>query len=348
MVNQLVKTDQVELLPDEVRKYIDPQGHGTDQEHQFFLALCKARNLNPFVKDVYFIKYGNMQAATVVAVDTFVARSMDHSIYEGYEAGWIVGPEDTPTRTPDPFGYLMGAWCKVMRTGMVPCEAVVRFDAFTTEKNRWKSDPFGMIQKCAIAAAHRKAFPKTFAHLYSQEEINNPNEKDDKKKTRKSKEKKGAEGLESTLDEKLEEIKEKHHPTGELIEGDEMGEAMQEFDADKATNVEITFPDNPEDMGETVDIDPQTLHSNKLLQDSIDTLNSILNIQEQDMYKFQSISLEEQKEWVRVRDSLYSAWAVEVNKMNPLWEEELISDDYNQAKEYCVEIQKIFRPENGS
>ena len=322
MVNQLVKTDQVELLPDEVRKYIDPQGHGTDQEHQFFLALCKARNLNPFVKDVYFIKYGNMQAATVIAVDTFVARSMDHSIYEGYEAGWIVGPEDTPTRTHDPFGYLMGAWCKVMRTGMVPCEAVVRFDAFTTEKNRWKNDPFGMIQKCAIAAAHRKAFPKTFAHLYSQEEINNPDDKDNKKKTRKPKEKKGAEGLESTLDEKLEEIKEKHHPTGELIEGDE--------------------------MGETVDIDPQTLHSNKLLQDSIDTLNSILNIGEEDMYKFQSISLEEQKEWVRVRDSLYSAWAVEVNKMNPLWEEELISDDYNQAKEYCVEIQKIFRPENGS
>ena len=39
MVNQLVKTDQVELLPDEVRKYIDPQGHGTDQEHQFFLVI---------------------------------------------------------------------------------------------------------------------------------------------------------------------------------------------------------------------------------------------------------------------------------------------------------------------
>ena len=330
MVNQLVKTDQVELLPEEVRKFIDPQGHGTDQEHQFFLALCKARNLNPFFKDVYFFKYGNMQAATVIAVDTFVARSMDHSIYEGYEAGWIVGPEDTPTRTHDPFGYLMGAWCKVMRTGMVPCEAVVRFDAFTTEKNRWKNDPFGMIQKCAIAAAHRKAFPKTFAHLYSQEEINNPDDKDNKKKTRKPKEKKGAEGLESTLDEKLEEVK-------EIPE-----------------DLSITSPDNPEDMGETVDIDPQTLHSNKLLQDSIDTLNSILNIGEEDMYKFQSISLEEQKEWVRVRDSLYSAWAVEVNKMNPLWEEELIPDDYNQAKEYCVEIQKIFRPrvpleeENGS
>ena len=29
MVNQLVKTDQVELLPEEVRKFIDPQGHGT-------------------------------------------------------------------------------------------------------------------------------------------------------------------------------------------------------------------------------------------------------------------------------------------------------------------------------
>ena len=342
MVNQLVKTDQVELLPEEVRKFIDPQGHGTDQEHQFFLALCKARNLNPFVKDVYFIKYGNMQAATVIAVDTFVARSMDHSIYEGYEAGWIVGPEDTPTRTHDPFGYLMGAWCKVMRTGMVPCEAVVRFDAFTTEKNRWKNDPFGMIQKCAIAAAHRKAFPKTFAHLYSQEEINNPDDKDNKKKTRKPKEKKGAEGLESTLDEKLEEIKEKHHPTGELIEGDEMGEAMQEYDASKLSQAHRSINSEP------VNIDPETLESNELLQKSIDKLNEILNIQEQDMFKFYSMEQEQQTEWIAIRDSLYSAWAVEVNKMNPLWEEQLIPDDNNQAKDYCVEIQKIFRPENGS
>tara|TARA_R100001594_G_scaffold105579_1_gene140121 strand:+ start:1418 stop:2446 length:1029 start_codon:yes stop_codon:yes gene_type:complete len=342
MVNQLVKTDQVELLPDEVRKFIDPQGQGTDQEHQFFLELCKARNLNPFVKDVYFIKYGSMQAATVIAVDTFVARSMDHSIYEGYEAGWIVGPEDTPTRTHDPFGYLMGAWCKVMRTGMVPCEAVVRFDAFSTEKNRWKIDPFGMIQKCAIAAAHRKAFPKTFAHLYSHEEINNPNEKDEKKKTRKSKRKKGLEGLQDKIDEQLEEVK-------------ETKEVNSETSTDVETFVPLTYTEETsEDVGETKDIDSQTLHSNKLLQDSIDTLNSILNIQEQDMFKYHSISSEEQKEWVRVRDALYSAWAVEVNSMNPLWEEELIPDDYNQAKEYCVEIQKIFRPrvpleeENGS
>lgn len=330
MANQLVKTDQVELLPDEVRKFIDPQGNGTEQEHQFFLELCKARKLNPFVKDVYFIKYGNMQAATVIAVDTFVARSMDHSIYEGYEAGWIVGAEETTTRTPDPFGNLMGAWCKVMRTGMVPCEAVVRLDAFTTKKNRWVTDPFGMIQKCAIAAAHRKAFPKTFAHLYSHEEINNPNEKDEKKKTRKSKEKKGLEGLKDKIDEQLEEVN-------------------LETSTDVETFVPLTYTEEtPEDQNESVEIDPQTLHSNKLLQDSIDTLNSILNIQEQDMFKYHSISSEEQKEWVRVRDALYSEWAVEVNSMNPLWEKELIPDDYNQAKEYCVEIQKIFRPENES
>ena len=94
--------------------------------------------------------------------------------------------------------------------------------------------------------------------------------------------------------------------------------------------------------------DSETLESNELLQKSIDKLNEILNIQEQDMFKFYSMEQEQQTEWIAIRDSLYCAWAVEVNKMNPLWEEELISDDYNQAKEYCVEIQKIFRPENGS
>ena len=128
---------------------------------------------------------------------------------------------------------------------------------------------------------------------------------------------------------------------------------MEEVNLETSTDVETFVPltyteETPEDQNESVEIDPQTLHSNKLLQDSIDTLNSILNIQEQDMFKYHSISSEEQKEWVRVRDALYSEWAVEVNSMNPLWEKELIPDDYNQAKEYCVEIQKIFRPENES
>ena len=320
MNNELIKTDKLELLPDEVRKFIDPQGNGTDQEHQFFLELCKARNLNPFVKDVYFIKYGNMQAATVIAVDTFVARSMDHSIYEGYEAGWIVGPEDSPKRTPNPFGYLMGAWCKVMRTGMVPCEAVVRFDAFTTEKNRWKTDPFGMIQKCAIAAAHRKAFPKTFAHLYSQEEINNPNEKDEKKKSRKSKEKKGLEGLQDKIDESQNE---------------------------KTNKVEITLDDKPEIKAtDFLDDDPteeEVRHelSSNFLADEIGKLNDIIGI---DLTTASENEIKEKIEYETLNnDENYSKWVESVNQQVDDWKNNMTDDDYETIKDYCIEIKKTFK-----
>ena len=313
MVNQLVKTDQVELLPDEVKKFIDPQGHGTEQEQQFYLELCKARKLNPFVKDVYFIKYGNMQAATVVAVDTFVARSMDHSIYEGYEAGWIVGPEDAPKRTVDPFGYLMGAWCKAMRTGMVPCEAVVRVDAFTTKKNRWGTDPFGMIQKCAIAAAHRKAFPKTFAHLYGQEEITNPNEKDKpkNKKPIKPKTKKGLEGLQESID--------------------------NNKDLSDSNKTDISF-DSPDTI-ESEEFELAQL-SSSILDNTINELNTIIGL---------DLTKATQDEIMILQDKIkeengesYDNWVKAVNEGVEEWEKEMTHDDYNSLKVYCLEIQKHF------
>tara|TARA_R100000781_G_scaffold23874_1_gene17569 strand:- start:1094 stop:2056 length:963 start_codon:yes stop_codon:yes gene_type:complete len=315
MSNQLIETEK-ELLPEEVRKFIDPQGQGTDQEHKFFLELCKARKLNPFVKDVYFIKYGSMQAATVIAVDTFVARSMDHSNYEGYEAGWIVGPEDTPKRTVDPFGYLMGAWCRVMRTGMVPCEVALRFDAFSTGKNRWKSDPFGMIQKCAIAAAHRKAFPKTFAHLYGQEEITNPNEKDKpkNKKPIKPKTKKGLEGLQESID--------------------------NNKDLSDSNKTDISF-DSPDTI-ESEEFELAQLSSN-ILDNTINQLNTIIGL---------DLTKATQDEIMILQDKIkeengesYDNWVKAVNEGVEEWEKEMTPDDYNSLKEYCLEIQKHFKPE---
>ncbi|BAQ85999.1 phage recombination protein Bet [uncultured Mediterranean phage uvMED] len=156
----------------EVIKHVDPHGNGTPAEHKYFFELCKAQNLNPLIKEVYFIKYGNTAAAVVINVDTFVSRANEYPDYDGYTAGWIVGTEADPKDSHVPFGKLLGAFCKVGRKGKShDVVATVRLDAFDTGKSRWKIDPWGMIQKCAVAAAHRKAYPKAFTGIYEWSEM---------------------------------------------------------------------------------------------------------------------------------------------------------------------------------
>lgn len=179
-VNDAAVVPQVDLNFEEVCKFIDPNKLGTQQELRFFFELCKMRGMNPLIKEVYWIKYSkNAAAQNVIAVDTFVARAGDHQDYQGYDSGWYIqiDPKD-PTSveaTQMPFGKCLGAWCSVYRVNKKPLLYRVRFDAYSTGKNRWGSDPFGMIEKCAVAGAHRKAYPKSFAQFYTEEELDSGN-----------------------------------------------------------------------------------------------------------------------------------------------------------------------------
>jgi len=179
-VNDAAVVPQVDLNFEEVCKFVDPNKLGTQQELRFFFELCKMRGMNPLIKEVYWIKYSKSAAAqNVIAVDTFVARAGDHQDYQGYASGWYIqtDPKDATSIEPTtmPFGKCLGAWCEVYRVNKKPLLYRVRFDAYSTGKNRWGSDPFGMIEKCAIAGAHRKAYPKSFAQFYTEEELDSGN-----------------------------------------------------------------------------------------------------------------------------------------------------------------------------
>ena len=156
----------------EVINQVDPQKKGSPAEHKYFFELCKAQGYNPLTQEVYFIKYGNTKATIVTNVDTIVGRANTFPDYDGYEVGWFIGTEADPKKTDMPFGKLLGAWCIVgSKNKSKPTKAEVRFDAYNTGQSRWKIDPFGMIAKCAITAAHRKAYPKAFKGIYEWSEM---------------------------------------------------------------------------------------------------------------------------------------------------------------------------------
>ena len=157
---------------EEISKFIDPRNQGSKEEHRFFFEICKSRDLNPFTKEVYFIKYGSQNAAIVIGVDTFISRANEHHDYMGFKSGWIViNAEGVAVRTEIPHGKLYGAWCEIHRKDKVTLTQTVVFSEYSTGKNRWQSAPFQMIDKVAQATAHRKAYPKSFQHLYGWEEM---------------------------------------------------------------------------------------------------------------------------------------------------------------------------------
>lgn len=80
MTNELTQTkgnyltDLQKLDGATLRSFVDPKHQASPQELQTLLAIVKNRNLNPFTREVYFIKYGNNPAQIVVSKDAFMKR----------------------------------------------------------------------------------------------------------------------------------------------------------------------------------------------------------------------------------------------------------------------------------
>ena len=181
-----VGNDEVKLSNNLVKRYlVSGQGNVTDQEIMYFMKLCKARNLNPFVKDAYLIKYTDKDPATVVvAKDAIEKRAIQHPQYNGKKVGIYVENKETGElikREGSIFRKdkeeLVGAWCTVYRKDWDnPVTAEVNFDEYIgtkkdgTQNTNGKNRPVTMITKVAKAQALREAFIEELSGMYEAEE----------------------------------------------------------------------------------------------------------------------------------------------------------------------------------
>jgi len=182
-MNELIKyqTDhgEVELSPSIIRQYLVPSGTAvSDQEIKLFLELCKYQGLNPFLREVYLVKYGTSPASMVTGKEVFTKRAMANPKFAGLTAGiTVVGKENKLYRREGslllPGETLIGGWAKVhIKEYAVPFFDEVSLNEYTGTGPLWKSKPATMVRKVAIVHALREAFPEQFEGLYSQEEIN--------------------------------------------------------------------------------------------------------------------------------------------------------------------------------
>ena len=183
MTNEVIQakgaylTDLQKLDGATLRNFVDPKHQASPQELQTLLAIVKNRNLNPFTKEVYFIKYGNNPAQIVVSKDAFMKRAEQNQNYDGFESGIIY--EDASGELKNKKGVilpknstLIGGWCEVYRKDRTrPVYREVELSAYNTGKNWWQKAPGQMIEKVAIVAAVRDSFSEDVGGLYTSEEM---------------------------------------------------------------------------------------------------------------------------------------------------------------------------------
>lgn len=144
----------------------------SDAEFFFFLEVCKARNLNPFNREIYAIPRG--QKMTIqVSIDGMRILAERSGKYRGQIGPDFCGPDgrwrDCWLSDEPPVAARVG----VLREDFErPIYAVARYKAYAQPNNPlWKSMPEVMLQKCAESLALRKAFPQNTAGLYTNEEM---------------------------------------------------------------------------------------------------------------------------------------------------------------------------------
>jgi phage recombination protein Bet len=142
----------------------------SDTEHQLFILACDRSGLDPFARQIYWMKREG-RLIIEASIDGFRLTAERTGEYAGQVGPYWCGPD--------------GKWLSIWTAG-VPTAArvgVLRKDfrkpvwgkAVFAEYDQggrfWREMPTNQIAKCAEALAFRKAFPSKFSGLYTPEEM---------------------------------------------------------------------------------------------------------------------------------------------------------------------------------
>ena len=152
----------------------------TDGEFHLFCEMGKALGLNPFLKEIWAVKYGTSAASIFIARDGFRKIANENPLYV-YHISDVVYSNDEFYRDSDgevvhkynlkDKGEISFAYALVYKKGVKkPYYVRVSFREYSTGKSLWGSKPETMIKKVAEAQCLRMAFPSSFSGLYDESE----------------------------------------------------------------------------------------------------------------------------------------------------------------------------------
>lgn len=146
----------------------------SDTEFAVLIEIAKARRLNPFLRQIHFVKRYNKQLKREVwsaqaSIDGLRACAERSRLYDG---------QDEPEYEYDDNNKLVSAKVSVYRKDWSrPAVGIAYYSEYvqTTSEGGpnqfWREKPRIMLAKCAEALALRKAFPEDMGGLYCPEEM---------------------------------------------------------------------------------------------------------------------------------------------------------------------------------
>ncbi|BCD59599.1 MULTISPECIES: phage recombination protein Bet [unclassified Nitratiruptor] len=166
MKNEVVPKQTIALTQvseEVIMDYLQSLGNNLPEHHiKKFIHIAKAFNLNPFLREIYGIPYGN-NFNIIVGYEVPIKRAER----SGKLAGWRAWTEGSPQN-----GDLKGCIEIKRKDWEEPFYHEVYFDEYNQNNSMWKSKPRTMIKKVAIAQGFRLAFPDELAGMpYTADEI---------------------------------------------------------------------------------------------------------------------------------------------------------------------------------
>ncbi len=154
-------TEQNKVTKQLCLEYIKSQNTNlTDGEFAQYAAVATTLNLNPFLREIYPIKY-NGKMTLVTGYQVYIRRAEEFPQYDGFDTQF------------EGAGKELCCICNVYRKDRTrPVTARVYFAEYTQNNAMWNGKPHVMLEKVAIGTAFRRAFPTEFGGMpYTSEEI---------------------------------------------------------------------------------------------------------------------------------------------------------------------------------
>ena len=138
----------------------------TDNELEMFMYLATQYNLDPFKKEIWFMKYGG-KTTIMTSRDGYLKYAQLNPEFEGLMSfvvreGDVFEIDASEYKVVHKFGTkrgpILGAWSRCDRKGKKPFIAYVEFDEYNKKQNVWNSYPSAMIQKVAEVFVLKRAF----------------------------------------------------------------------------------------------------------------------------------------------------------------------------------------------
>jgi phage recombination protein Bet len=153
--------------------------NATNDELRLFIAVCGRTGLDPFSRQIYFVKYGD-QGSIQTGIDGFRAISersgqyagMDPPEWCGEDGEWV----NLWTRSDPPFAARVTIYRKDWTR---PIIATARWSAYSQTNKMWQRFGVEMLAKCAESLARRQAFANDLSGPYTVDEMRQAEESRD-------------------------------------------------------------------------------------------------------------------------------------------------------------------------